>query len=110
MTTRITTKTLTTRIQVRISEENKFRANDRAAPTVDSRVSDEEGRGEARAGSSAGKKERFFWQYNVQAKGPKGHRICLAPEAVDPHVLDKVQDPVFSPYCSVDGIKHRYSA
>lgn len=71
-------------------------------------MSDEESRGEARAGSSSGKKERFFWQYNVQAKGPKGHRISLAPETVDPHVLNKVQDPVFSPYCSVDGIKHRY--
>ena len=54
------------------------------------------------------KKERFFWQYNVQAKGPKGQKISLAPETVDPHVLNKVQDPVFSPYCSVDGIKHRY--
>ena len=54
------------------------------------------------------KKERFFWQYNVQAKGPKGQKINLTPEAVDPHVLNKVQDPVFSPYCSVDGIKHRY--
>jgi len=52
------------------------------------------------------KKERFFWQYNVQAKGPKGQKINLTPETVDPHVLNKVQDPVFSPYCSVDGIKH----
>lgn len=75
---------------------------------TDSGGSDDESRGEARAGSSAGmsKKERFFWQYNVQAKGPKGQKISLAPETVDPHVLNKVQDPVFSPYCSVDGIKH----
>ena len=76
--------------------------------TPDSGGSDEEGRGDAHAGSSSGKKERFFWQYNVQAKGPKGHKISLAPETVDPHVLNKVQDPVFSPYCSVDGIKHRF--
>lgn len=74
--------------------------------SADSGGSDDESRGEAQAGSSSGKKERFFWQYNVQAKGPKGHKISLAPETVDPHVLNKVQDPVFSPYCSVDGIKH----
>jgi len=75
---------------------------------TDSGGSDDENRGEIRAGSSAGmsKKERFFWQYNVQAKGPKGQKINLTPETVDPHVLNKVQDPVFSPYCSVDGIKH----
>lgn len=54
------------------------------------------------------KKERFFWQYNVQAKGPKGQKISLTPETVDPHVLNEVQDPVFSQYCSVDGIKHRF--
>lgn len=78
----------------------------RTHTTADSGGSDDESRGEAQAGSSSGKKERFFWQYNVQAKGPKGHKISLAPETVDPHVLNKVQDPVFSPYCSVDGIKH----
>lgn len=84
----------------------------RFSSILDSVGSEEEGRGEARAGSSSsmGKKERFFWQYNVQAKGPKGQKISLAPETVDPHVLNKVQDPVFSPYCSVDGIKHRWVA
>jgi hypothetical protein len=73
---------------------------------------DEGGRGEPRASGSGSsgmsKKERFFWQYNVQAKGPKGQKISLTPETVDPHVLNEVQDPVFSPYCSVDGIKHRF--
>ena len=30
---------------------------------------------EDEAGGSGGKKERYFWQYNVQAKGPKGQVI-----------------------------------
>ncbi|XP_026734065.1 CREB3 regulatory factor-like [Trichoplusia ni] len=52
------------------------------------------------------KKERFFWQYNVQAKGPKGQRLILKNKSEDPHVLNSVTDPVFSPSCSVRGIKH----
>ncbi|XP_046385642.1 protein CREBRF homolog isoform X2 [Ischnura elegans] len=52
------------------------------------------------------KKERFFWQYNVQAKGPKGQRLVLKTKLEDPHVLNEVTDPVFSPHCSVRGIKH----
>lgn len=55
---------------------------------------------------SASKKERFFWQYNVQAKGPKGQRLVLKTKLEDPHVLNAVTDPVFSPNCSVRGIKH----
>lgn len=53
------------------------------------------------------KKERYFWQYNVQAKGPKGQRLVLKKNSEDPHVLNSVTDPVFSPSCSVRGIKHR---
>lgn len=53
------------------------------------------------------KKERYFWQYNVQAKGPKGQRLVLKKKTVDPHVLNIVTDPVFSPNCNVKGIKHR---
>lgn len=53
------------------------------------------------------KKERFFWQYNVQAKGPKGQRLVIKTHAEDPHVLNEVTDPVFSPSCSVRGIKVR---
>lgn len=53
------------------------------------------------------KKERFFWQYNVQAKGPKGQRLVLNKKSEDPHILNSVTDPVFSPNCSVRGIKHR---
>lgn len=51
------------------------------------------------------KKERYFWQYNVQAKGPKGQRLVIKTQAEDPHVLNEVTDPVFSPNCSVRGIK-----
>lgn len=55
--------------------------------------------------SSSKGKERFFWQYNVQAKGPKGKRLVFQSKAEDPHVLNEVTDPVFSPTCSVRGIK-----
>lgn len=51
-------------------------------------------------------KERFFWQYNVQAKGPKINRLCMSPRKSDPHHLNEVTDPVFSPGCYVQGIKH----
>ncbi|KAK7071211.1 hypothetical protein SK128_007634 [Halocaridina rubra] len=55
---------------------------------------------------SLGKKERFFWQYNVQAKGPKGQRVSINQQQKDPHNLPSVMDPVFSPLCSIQGIKH----
>ncbi|KAF5295290.1 hypothetical protein FQA39_LY13155 [Lamprigera yunnana] len=52
------------------------------------------------------KRERFFWQYNVQAKGPKGQRLVMKTKMEDPHILNEITDPVFSPNCSVRGIKH----
>ncbi|CRK99214.1 CLUMA_CG012486, isoform B [Clunio marinus] len=55
--------------------------------------------------SSSKKNARFFWQYNVQAKGPKGQRLVIKTQAEDPHHLNEVTDPVFSPNCSVRGIK-----
>ncbi|KAK3874705.1 hypothetical protein Pcinc_020361 [Petrolisthes cinctipes] len=55
---------------------------------------------------SLGKKERYFWQYNVQAKGPKGQRVSINQQQRDPHSLTSVMDPVFSPLCSIQGIKH----
>jgi hypothetical protein len=69
-------------------------------------VSDGEA-GVSKLSSSMSKKERYFWQYNVQAKGPKGQRLVLKTRFEDPHVLNEVTDPVFSPECSVRGIKHR---
>lgn len=61
---------------------------------------------EDRITKGSNKKERFFWQYNVQAKGPKGQRLVLKSKMEDPHRLNEVTDPVFSPDCSVRGIKH----
>ena len=55
--------------------------------------------------SGSKKNSRFFWQYNVQAKGPKGQRLVIKTQAEDPHHLNEVTDPVFSPNCSVRGIK-----
>lgn len=52
------------------------------------------------------KKKRYFWQYNVQAKGPKGPRLSMARDSADPHVLHDVTDPVFSPECHLEGVKH----
>ncbi|XP_044762513.1 protein CREBRF homolog [Coccinella septempunctata] len=56
--------------------------------------------------TSPSKKERYFWQYNVQSKGPKGQRLVMKCKMEDPHHLNEVTDPVFSPDCSVKGIKH----
>lgn len=52
------------------------------------------------------RKERHFWQYNVQAKGPKGQKLALDTKIVDPHAPIEVIDPVFSDSVQVHGIKH----
>ena len=60
------------------------------------------------SGGGGSRKERHFWQYNVQAKGPKGQRVNLEPGVSDPHQLVTVADPVFaSTACALQGIKHR---
>ncbi len=63
-----------------------------------------------RAGSSgaAARRERHFWQYNVQAKGPKGQKIVVSTKIDDPHVLNDIVDPVFSGDVKLQGIKHRW--
>lgn len=63
--------------------------------------------GEGGSSSKVSKKERYFWQYNVQSKGPKGQRLILKTQQEDPHCLNEITDPVFSPDCSLQGIKHR---
>jgi len=51
--------------------------------------------------------KRYFWQYNVQSKGPKGTRIiAVQNKCNDPHVLCEAKDPVFSPDCHIEGVKH----
>lgn len=54
-----------------------------------------------------GKKEkRYFWQYNTQAKGPKGKRLCKSVSPNDPHVLNEFEDPVFDPDINDAQYKH----
>ncbi|KAK7010727.1 protein CREBRF isoform X1 [Biomphalaria glabrata] len=58
---------------------------------------------------ATGKKQKqFFWQYNVQSKGPKGTRLKLAVESpADPHVLNDFEDPVFDECnTTIAGIRH----
>merc|ERR1711884_695820 len=55
---------------------------------------------------SGTKKERHFWQYNVQAKGPKGQKINFETKIEDPHKLNDIVDPVFSGDVKMQGIKH----
>jgi hypothetical protein len=75
---------------------------------LESGGSDDEHHMRPRSGSTASQKEKYFWQYNIQAKGPKGQRLILSKkEALDPHVLDQVVDPVFNPSISTQGIRHR---
>lgn len=50
--------------------------------------------------------KRYFWQYNVQSKGPKGTRICASDDPEDPFVLSEASDPVFSNDCQIEGVKH----
>ena len=52
------------------------------------------------------RKEKFFWQYNVQAKGPKGQRLITRGRLENPYILNEVRDPVFNPNCILQGIKH----
>ncbi|GIY75081.1 protein CREBRF homolog [Caerostris darwini] len=52
------------------------------------------------------KKSRYFWQYNMQSKGPKGSAMKLNRKLSNIHDLPKVDDPVFSANCPVAGIKH----
>ncbi|KAH9391392.1 hypothetical protein TYRP_006997, partial [Tyrophagus putrescentiae] len=72
--------------------------------------------------SRKGTEKRYFWQYNVQSKGPKGPRYATGAnsasasaggergvsgdEEEDPHVFNEIADPVFAPDCQVEGVKH----
>merc|ERR1712117_255538 len=62
--------------------------------------------GSSGGGTSGNKKERHFWQYNVQAKGPKGQKIVIDTKMDDPHQLNDIVDPVFSGDVQLQGIKH----
>ena len=61
----------------------------------------------ASTSGSGSKKDKHFWQYNVQAKGPKGQKIVVETKIEDPHQLNEIVDPVFSGDVQLQGIKHR---
>lgn len=50
---------------------------------------------ETQTSSSKKKGKQYFWQYNVQAKGPKGQKMQLLSQDQDPHILNTFEDPVF---------------
>ncbi|XP_014670383.1 PREDICTED: CREB3 regulatory factor-like isoform X2 [Priapulus caudatus] len=55
------------------------------------------------------KKQRFFWQYNLQAKGAKGEKLRVISQPEDPHHLDAATDPVFSPSIHIKYVNKDYS-
>lgn len=88
------------------SEDDSDHYEDFSSDAESNGGSDNEGGASSTKSSGSNKKERYFWQYNVQAKGPKGQRLVLKTKQEDPHHLNEVTDPVFSPQCAVQGIKH----
>ena len=88
-----------------IDSEDEDNTNNEGDSDDDLRIDEEDLAG--LGGSGSGRKERFFWQYNVQAKGPKGQKLALDTRIHDPHQLNEVIDPVFSDNVQVHGIKHR---
>lgn len=55
----------------------------------------------------AKKSKQYFWQYNVQSKGPKGTRLKLSMTDEDPHKPAKFEDPVFdATNTTLVGIRH----
>jgi len=88
-----------------IDSEDEALTNTELETDEDLRIDEDEEYGE---GSSSGgsKKERHFWQYNVQAKGPKGQKLALDTKIYDPHCLNEIIDPVFDDSVQVHGIKH----
>jgi len=58
--------------------------------------------------SRKGGAQRYFWQYNVQSKGPKGARLSAesTSDVLDPHIIQEAADPVFSEDCHIEGVKH----
>ncbi|CAH1783745.1 unnamed protein product [Owenia fusiformis] len=52
---------------------------------------------------------QYFWQYNLQSKGPKGKPLKMALQHTDPHDIGNFQDPVFSRLEKTAGIKVKHS-
>ena len=92
-----------------IDEEDEEESGMAGKDSSDEDESGDEGAPGTSAGSGKGasKKEKHFWQYNVQAKGPKGQKIFVETKIEDPHHLNEIVDPVFSGNVQMQGIKHR---
>ena len=56
--------------------------------------------------SKANREPQYFWQYNLQAKGPKGQRLCKSLMTEDPHKLVSFEDPVFDSDISEWNLRH----
>ncbi|KAF8784994.1 Protein CREBRF like protein [Argiope bruennichi] len=52
------------------------------------------------------KRSRYFWQYNMQSKGPKGSKVKIAGKTSNIHDPSGIADPVFSVNCPIAGVKH----
>lgn len=48
----------------------------------------------------------YFWQYNIQSRGPKGQRLCNTIEIEDSHVVPDFSDPVFGTHYQLSPWKH----
>ncbi|GBN13359.1 Protein CREBRF [Araneus ventricosus] len=58
------------------------------------------------SGNFEKKRSRYFWQYNMQSKGPKGSKVKLTGKTSNIHDLSGIADPVFSVNCPIAGVKH----
>lgn len=66
-----------------------------AISLIDSEGSQEEwSAGRSSRESRQHRKDQFFWQYNIQSKGPKGKRVKFGMEE-NPHKVQDFEDPVF---------------
>lgn len=52
------------------------------------------------------KKSRYFWQYNIQSKGPKAPKMKLDGKSSITDNFPGVSDPVFASNYMSKGIKH----
>jgi hypothetical protein len=77
----------------RTTNSRSVRSDDRV-----SRPSSSQGQGQGEG--------TYFWQYNTQAKGPKGQRLCRSLTPDDPHKLMSFEDPVFDPDLSRWNLRH----
>jgi len=95
------------------SEADESEMEEENSSDEDDEAASEHGSGQSQSGflaeymtSSSKAEKRYFWQYNTQAKGPKGKRLCKSVRSEDPHVLNDFEDPVFDPEQNQTKYKH----